>query len=199
MVYYLPSWSESGGGAGSTFAHHYLVLASELAPLHQAPHPFLDFTGHIWRLLRCIPRSPTSQMPLCANLPAHRPCVLPSSTDQTPFLTSLLACYLVSAHASCIGTLWPPFFKQLDTTSCQLVGVLLCALILVHMSCIGTSWPPVLNSDLLDTTSRQLINLLVHPLGPTMAHCLCCCFVPLLCYSLIIHVTTTQPVYYSCL
>ena len=81
-----------------------------------------------------------------------------------PLLASELAHSLTSTHASCVGTLWPPFStNRTPLLASSLAGSLVSA----HTSCVGTSWPPVLDSDLSDATSRQLNNLLAHSLVPT--------------------------------
>ena len=53
---------------------------------------------------------PTHQLvgPLSCRRTLRRPRDLRFSTDRTPFLVSSPACSLVSTHASCVGTSWPP-------------------------------------------------------------------------------------------
>jgi hypothetical protein len=97
--------SESGGGAGGAFARRHLVLASELAPSHRAPRPFLGFAGRIRRPLRCIQVS---------NLSGAAPRQLASSSAPSPVLMHLAS------------TSRPPLFNRPDAISCQRAGVLSC-------------------------------------------------------------------------
>jgi hypothetical protein len=80
-----------------------LVLASELAPSHRAPHPFLGFAGRVRHSLWRIQVS---------NLSGAAPCQLASSSAPSPVLTHLAS------------TSRPPLFNRPDAISRQRAGVL---------------------------------------------------------------------------